>query len=70
MIKGCPVCGKQPRIKCKQIGVDGAWCTVQCKPFLRKPHLKVEEGKALYTRAIECAIARWNAMAIKDADLR
>lgn len=61
--KPYPICGKQPKVyrdfEYEQIRA-GAWCTVECKPFLRKAHLKVESGKALWERACESAIQAWN----------
>lgn len=65
-LKPCPVCGRYPKIK-RDYGYEqsgfGAWCTIQCKPFLRKPHLKVEEGKSTFDRALKYAIAAWNRRA-------
>lgn len=62
-LKPCPVCGKQPKI-IRDIDYEtygfGAWCTIQCKPFLRKPHLKHEEGKSTWDRAFKYAIEAWN----------
>lgn len=62
-IMACPICGKQPRIK-RDYGYEssgfGAWCTIQCKPIFRKPHLKIEEGKASWDRAFKYAIVHWN----------
>ena len=63
MIKPCPICGQFPQIK-RDFGYEssglGAWCTIQCKPIFCKPHLKVEEGKATWNRALECAVVHWN----------
>ena len=62
-LKPCPVCGKKPKIKrdySYEANGYGAWCTIQCKPFMRKPHLKVEEGKARWDRALKYGIERWN----------
>lgn len=59
----CPICGKRPKIirdYTYEGSMFGAWCTIQCKPFLRKPHLKVEAGKAKWERALNCAVDRWN----------
>lgn len=59
----CPVCGKYPKIKRDynyEASSFGAWCTIQCKPFLRKPHLKVESGKALWRSAYTDACEEWN----------
>jgi hypothetical protein len=68
-LKPCPVCGKKPRIK-RDPGYEyagfGAWCTIQCKPFLRKPHLKIEEGKASWDRALQYAAERWNRRATHE----
>ena len=65
-LKPCPICGKHPKI-IRDYGYEssflGAWCIIQCKPFLRKPHLKVEEGKAKWERALKYAIEAWNRMA-------
>ena len=62
-LKPCPFCGKTPKIK-RDIGYEtsgfGAWCTIQCKPFLRKPHLKIEEGKSTWDRALKYSIEHWN----------
>ena len=65
-LKPCPFCGKFPTIK-RDYGYElsgfGAFCTIQCKPFLRKPHLKIEEGKASWERALRSGIEHWNRMA-------
>ena len=48
-ILNCPVCGKPPKIIFDEAAYYtgwGAWYTIQCKPILRKTHLKIEEGKA------------------------
>lgn len=62
-LQRCPICGRYPKIK-RDIGYEyamfGAWCTIQCKPFLRKPHLKIEEGKASWERALKYGIEHWN----------
>ena len=64
-IKPCPVCGKIPKVY-RDYGYEaigwGAWCTIQCKPFLRKTHIKIESGKAMWNRAFLDAIERWNDM--------
>ena len=60
-LKKCPVCGKQPKVKRDynyEASGFGAWCTIQCKP-----HLKIEEGKATWDRALKYAIAKWNVKA-------
>ena len=65
-LKPCPKCGKLPKIKRDynyEYSGFGAWCTIQCKPFLRKPHLKIEEGKASWDRALKYGIERWNERA-------
>lgn len=62
-LEPCPVCGKKPRIKrdyAFESAGYGAWCTIQCKPFLRKTHFKVEEGKSTWERALKYASDRWN----------
>ena len=65
-LKPCPFCGKMPKVK-RDVNYElngfGAWCTIQCKPLLRKPHLKVEEGKASWERAMKYAIEAWNRRA-------
>ena len=65
-LKPCPVCGKLPKIK-RDIGYEyacfGAWCTIQCKPFLGKTHLKIEEGKASWERALKYGIEHWSRRA-------
>lgn len=60
-LKSCPACNKQPRIR-QERDSSGAWCIIQCKPFLRKPHLKIECGKASPERAYAEAVEAWNAM--------
>lgn len=70
-LKPCPVCGKLPKIK-RDYGYEysgfGAWCTIQCKPFLRKTHLKIEEGKASWDRALKHGIEHWNRRATDERD--
>lgn len=64
MCNPCPICGKQPKAYRDFAYEDagfGAWCTIECKPFLRKPHVKVECGKALWKRALMGAFDMWNA---------
>ena len=65
-LKPCPFCGKMPKIK-RDYGYEyngyGAWCTILCKPFLRRTHLKIEVGKANWSRALMCAIEAWNRRA-------
>lgn len=62
-IRPCPVCGKMPKVY-RDYGYEangyGAWCTIECKPFLRKVHFKIESGKANWYRAVLDAIDRWN----------
>lgn len=67
ILRPCPVCGKQPRVSVSYAPGHGGWCAIQCKPFLRKPHLKVEEGKALLNSAIRRARVRWNQEAERSA---
>jgi hypothetical protein len=61
--KPCPICGKQPKAY-SDLGYAangfGAWVTLECKPFLRIPHKRVECGKASERRAYEGAIEIWN----------
>lgn len=59
----CPVCGKYPKIKRDynyEAASFGAWCTIQCKPLLRSPHLRVESGKQLWQSAYENACEEWD----------
>ena len=65
-LKPCPVCGKKPSVKLYEYSGFGAWCTIQCKPFLRKPHLKIEEGKASRDRALQYAAESWNRRATHE----
>ena len=37
----CPICGKQPDISTFMQN-EGGKCVIQCKPWWRKPHLRVE----------------------------
>ena len=63
VLQPCPICGKNPRIirdRNYEAMAYGAWCTILCKPFLRKPHLIVESGKASWQRAYEEAAEWWN----------
>lgn len=68
-LKPCPVCGRYPKIK-RDYGYEqsgfGAWCTIQCKPFLQKPHLKIEEGKSTWERALNYGIEHWNRRVNND----
>lgn len=67
----CPVCGKQPKIY-RDFGYEdagfGAWCTIECKPFLRKPHLKFECGKNSWQRSLVGAVEWWNIKASGGTD--
>lgn len=62
-LKPCPICGKRPIIV-RDLEYEmrgfGAWCTIQCKPFMWKPHLRIEEGKATWDRALKYGIEHWN----------
>lgn len=59
----CPICGKRPKV-IRDYSYEGcgfgAWCTIQCKPFLRKLHLRIESGKATWKRALDSAEDMWN----------
>lgn len=68
ILRPCPVCGKQPRVSISYAQGPGGWCVIQCKPFLRKPHLKVEEGMTLLNCAIRYAKVRWNQEAERYPD--
>lgn len=62
-LKPCPICGRRPKVKrdyAYESAMFGAWCTIICKPFLRKPHRKIESGKASFQRAYEEAVNAWN----------
>ena len=62
-ILNCPICGKQPKIDFDHTTYGsgyGAFYTIKCKPFLRKPNLTITEGKALKDKCLESAILRWN----------
>lgn len=64
-LRPCPICGKMPKIKRDYVyeaSGFGAWCTIQCKPLFRRPHLKIEEGKSMWDRAYKYAIENWNEM--------
>lgn len=63
LLKQCPKCGKIPKVYrdySYEICGFGAWCTIECKPMIGKPHFKVEQGKALWWRAFDYAAAVWN----------
>ena len=67
-IEKCPKCGKQPIIKFDEAAYYtgwGAWYTIQCKPTLRKTHLKIEEGKADKEQCLKYAIKHWNEKVLK-----
>lgn len=67
LLKPCPVCGKRPEIRIHDIlPGGGAFCTVSCKPWFRKPHRSVCHGKASPERAIAYAIADWNGEEVPD----
>ena len=54
-LKRCPICGKEPKVIrdwAYETNGYGAWCTIQCKPFMRKPNLKIVEGKSTWDRAL------------------
>ena len=61
--KPCPICGKAPKIfislDFSQFGFGG-YGVVQCKPFLRKPHLRIESGGPSAEWAEQSAIQNWN----------
>ena len=61
-LKPCPFYGRKPKI-IRDYGYEahgfGAWCTIRCKRFF-KTHMKVEEGKATWDRALKYAIEAWN----------
>lgn len=62
----CPICGKEPKVIrdwAYESNGYGSWCTIQCKPFMRKPHLKIEEGKSTWDRALQYGVERWNRLA-------
>ena len=62
----CPICGKEPKVIrdwAYESNGYGAWCTIQCKPFMRNPHLKIEEGKSTWDRALQFGVECWNQLA-------
>jgi len=61
-VKPCPVCGRMPKMYFDDDNIccRGGFTMIQCKPFLRKRHHIVEEGKASFPRSVEYAIKRWN----------
>jgi len=58
----CPKCGKKPKIKVLNYGQGGMGATVriQCKPFLRDPHISTTHTVASLGHAIGCAVTGWN----------
>ena len=64
----CPICGKQPKVIAfldfNTVGF-GASCVVQCKPFLRKAHLKAECNNVSNEWAEQTAIYEWNQLVNK-----
>jgi hypothetical protein len=56
----CPVCGKTPEILVFP-HVDGAQCIIQCKPWWRKAHMRVESCAAAGWWAEAKAKREWNA---------
>lgn len=56
----CPICGKQPKFRYRGAPGHGMFVRIQCKPLFRKPHLRVEEGKATPERAYAYAVNAWN----------
>ena len=67
-IMNCPKCGKPPKITFDDAAYYtgwGAWYTIQCKPILRKTHLKIEEGKANKEQCLKYAINHWNEKVLK-----
>lgn len=59
----CTVCGKYPKAYSDKGYISsgfGAWVTIECKPFLRKRHKRVECGKQQESRAYRGAIKLWN----------
>ena len=62
-LKPCPVCGKKPKISIGgfcEAGFSRYRCVVECTPFLRKPHLKVEEVWYSAEGAENIAVNEWN----------
>lgn len=65
-LRRCPICGKESKVIrdwAYESNRYGAWCTIQCKPFMRRPHLKIEEDKATLGRALQNGVERWNCLA-------
>ena len=60
-LEPCPICGRIPKVYIEELGAGwGSWCTILCKKPFKKPHLKIEEGKASLDRAIMYAVNIWN----------
>lgn len=59
----CPVCGKKPKIRresCYERGWLTECCIIECKPFLRKAHKRVEETWISWEGALSAATGAWN----------
>ena len=62
-LKPCPVCGKKPKVRTGwfyETGIYRYKCVVECTPFLRRPHLKVEETWYSAEGAENIAVNEWN----------
>ena len=59
----CPICGRKPKLKIEYYPT-GAVVRIKCKPFFRKVHLEVVDGKALPDKAVRNAINCWNEKAV------
>ena len=66
-VANCPVCGKPPKIRFDEASyytdIDALFCTIRCKPFLRKPHLEktsnLKRTDGFYN-SLKRAVNRWN----------
>lgn len=62
-LEKCPVCRKRPRVKMERHPGGGAFCTIECRPWFGKPHMRVCHGKSTDDRALSYAVAEWNNLA-------
>lgn len=62
-IKPCPKCGRIPKLKIKCHFSTGITCEIQCKPFLRKPHMCVKRTAKPHESVIFKTAKLWNDLA-------
>lgn len=53
----CPVCGKPPKVKKTLTGKT----IIQCKPFLKNAHMRIETPYADFLNPKSKALGAWNA---------